>query len=131
MLQLNKLSVELLANAFTEVEIAQHFPFAVIGQKLTLKSLRKFLLAMGVARKEGRVTLWGCPLIQDEGVAHGCLVLGCHLQRFVPLSHYPRATVTVVDYKAGERIIVDYRVGECPEGVSEFPEVWGLKIYLL
>ena len=122
-MQLNKLSIELLADAFTAVEIVSHFPFAVIGQEQTLKILRRFLLAMRLAKKDGRVTLWSCPLIQDEGIDPGCIVLGCHLQRFVPLSHYALGTVTVIDYCVGERIF-------SPEEAADCPVVWGLRIWL-
>ena len=122
-MQLNKLSIELLANAFSAVEIASHFPFAVVGQEQTLKTLRKFLLAMGIAPKEGRITLWGCPLIQDVGTTAGCIVLGCHTERFIPLNHYSLITESVIEYHVGEPILRGDEVDECPE-------VWGLKIWL-
>ena len=40
---LNKLSINLLANAFTKIDVDQSTPFAIIASKDTLDTLRRFV----------------------------------------------------------------------------------------
>lgn len=77
--QLNKLSIELLANAFTEQEKKVGHVFVLLGLQETVVRIREFWRVMVSAHPDGlALTIWGRPLLVSNDVPVGQLVLGVH-----------------------------------------------------
>jgi hypothetical protein len=74
---LNKLSIEMLADAFTVEESPPRSGkvFAIYGQKTTLNMLSDFLKA--VRPEDPREQLWSRPFVVSAKVPASAIVLGC------------------------------------------------------
>ena len=111
---LNKLSIELLADAFTREEVQGGRVFAVFGCEKTLTTLRLFLKAL--KRNDG--TLFGMPLVCSEIVPASEIILGA-----VCGGRWPQAHDFTTALESG------LALEERSDGV--IPTVWGRRLRLV
>jgi hypothetical protein len=121
--QLNKLSIELLVNAFTAAEgnFYGYFVFAVLGRIQTLKPLSRFIRAMRLPNS-GFGSLWGCPLIQEPSIQESSIILACGQRKLPGLSDFSHALTQVLEYSS-DLPVVNF-------GEEAPPEVLGLLVRL-
>jgi hypothetical protein len=74
MRQLNKLSIEYLANAFSWVECHEAYVFAIFGREEVISTVDKFLAAVRV--REHKRECFGAPMVVDDRVREDAIVLG-------------------------------------------------------
>ena len=96
---LTNLSVSLLYNALTVVQTTGCHPFAAYSTEDTLKTLQKWIGAMGLP-ESGPTHLWEIPLFKDNSprTREGCLIYACGVSSNLPSILRVSELDEVVDY---------------------------------
>jgi len=121
---LNKLSISFLADAITRIEITESTPFAVIGTKEAIATLRNFISALNISNSSGGIPghLWGITLVEFDKLDSGCLVFACKLKGGNNPVDYTNALEHLVTWDLNEKGIYGEKL------IDE--NVWGLKVCL-
>lgn len=119
---LNKLSISFLADALTRIEITESRPFAVMGTKEAISTLRKFICAMSILNSSDGIPghLWGIPFVEFDKLDEGSLVFACKLEGNNNPIDYINVLEHLATYDPNERGIYGEKL------IDE--NVWGLKV---
>lgn len=106
-MQLNKLSIEYLAEAFTQEEAKGAWVFAVFGRQEVIKTLQWFM--KGMSRSQDGATCFGATYIVSDRVPEGYVVLGARVDQFTHMKDFEVALATGLSerpkFLPGERAV--------------------------
>lgn len=118
---LTKLSIDLLYNALTEIQVTGSTEFAIIGNEETLCTLGKFAVALEMPNSSHSM-IWNMPFRTGKVKTNSIVIAFHRNDRNTKIDDYSKALNNIIHYTPGTKF------PEIP--YTDAKEAWGLEISL-